>query len=135
MSALRTFALVAAAFILSLPMMYFMNHGLPANWNVPDASTEETEEDRDDPVVDVLCLKGLMLLGEQKYDKAITAYSDAIRRDPKYAFAYLGRGDVYLAKGDLDRAALDYNQAVRLDPSNEAAKERAHAVGQQRMQQ
>lgn len=135
MSTLRTFGIVAAVFILSLPVMYLMNHGLPATWNVPVTSTEEAEEDKDDPVVDALCLKGLMLLGDQQYEKAIAAYSDAIRRDPKYSFAYLGRGDAYLAKGDLDRAALDYNHAVRLDPSNEAAKARAHAVGEQRLRQ
>jgi tetratricopeptide (TPR) repeat protein len=133
MSTLRTFGIVLGAFIISLPVMYLMNHGLPAKWTLPVASTEEAEEDKDDPVVDVLCLKGLMLLADQKYEQAIAAYSDAIRRDPKYSFAYLGRGDVYLAKGDLDRAGLDYNSAVRLDPTNEEAKARAHAVAEQRM--
>jgi len=135
MSTLRTFGIVVGVFIISLPVMYVMNHGLGAKWNVPAALAEEPEEDNDDPLVDALCLKGLMLLGDQQYEKAIAVYSDAIRRDPKYSFAYLGRGDAYLAKGNLDRAALDYNQAVRLDPSNEAAKARAHAVGEQRMRQ
>src|SRR5262249_30194144 len=135
MSTVRTFGIVVGVFIISLPVMYFKNNGLPAKWTQPVASTEEAEEDKDDPVVDVLCLKGLMLLGDQQYDKAIAAYSDAIRRDPKYSFAYLGRGDAYLAKGDLDRAGLDYNTAVRLDPTNEAAKARAHAVAEQRTRQ
>jgi tetratricopeptide (TPR) repeat protein len=135
MSTLRAFGLVVGVFVVSLPVMYVLNNGLPVKWNVPVATTEEAEEDKDDPVVDVLCLKGLMHLGDQQYEKAIAAYSDAIRRDPKYSFAYLGRGDVYLAKGDLDRAALDYNHAVRLDPNNEEAKARAHAVGEQRMRQ
>jgi tetratricopeptide (TPR) repeat protein len=132
MSTLRTLGIVLGAFIISLPAMYVMNNGLPANWTVPVATAEEAEEDRDDPVVDALCLKGLLLMGDEKYDKAIAAYSDAISRDPKYSFAYVGRGDVYLAKGDLDRALLDYNHAVRLDPNNDSAKARARVVSEQR---
>ena len=132
MQTLRSFGIVVVVFIISLPVMYVVNNGLPAKGNVPVAAAAEGEEDHDDPVVDALCLKGLMLLGKEQYEKAIAAYSDAIRRDPKYSFAFLGRGDVYLAQGDLDRALLDYKQAVRLDPNNEVAKERVHAVGQLR---
>ena len=69
-----------------------------------------------------------MALSDGQYDKAIAAYTSAIGRDPKYSFAYIGRGDAYVAKGDLGRALSDYERALQLDPSNDAAKVRADAV-------
>ena len=49
-------------------------------------------------------------------DRAIADYNEAIRLDPKYAFAYNNRGNAYRAKGDNDRAIADYNEAIRLEP-------------------
>jgi tetratricopeptide (TPR) repeat protein len=46
-------------------------------------------------------------------DRAIADYNEAIRLDPKYAFAYNGRGNAWQ---DNDRAIADYNEAIRLDP-------------------
>jgi len=104
-----------------------MNRGLPGIVNLSGWDAEESGED-DDPVVDALCFRAVMHLGNDQYDKAIAAYTEAIGRNSKSSLAYLGRGDVYLLKGDLDRALLDYDQAVRLDPKNEAAKARAEVV-------
>ena len=69
------------------------------------------------------------------HQRPLRSYSEAIQRDPKYSFAYIGRGDVYLAKGDLDRALRDYECALRLDPANDAAKSRADVVREQRARQ
>jgi tetratricopeptide (TPR) repeat protein len=113
------FGLVVAAFALSLPVMYFTNK----EGDVADAAAE-ADEDKDDPVVDALNLKGLMYLGNGQTDKAIAVYSDAIKRDPKYSFSYLGRGDAYAVKGDLQRALADYETAARVDPHNDAATDR-----------
>jgi tetratricopeptide (TPR) repeat protein len=49
-------------------------------------------------------------------DRAIGDYNEAIRLDPKLAFAYSNRGNAYSAKGDRDRAITDYTEAIRLDP-------------------
>jgi tetratricopeptide (TPR) repeat protein len=106
--------LVVVAVAVSLPGMYFLNN------------IKGNEEN--DAAVDALCLKGLMCLGEGQHDKAIAAYSEAIKLDPEYSVSYLGRGDVHLAKKDLYRALLDYDCAARLDPGNDAAKERANLV-------
>ncbi|HUZ32089.1 MAG TPA: tetratricopeptide repeat protein [Xanthobacteraceae bacterium] len=38
------------------------------------------------------------------------------RLDPKYARTYYHRGTAYQAKGDLDGAIADYNEAIRLHP-------------------
>jgi tetratricopeptide (TPR) repeat protein len=117
--------LVVLSFAISLPGMYLMNNGKSFKWDLLDTVASDENEEKDDPAVDVYCLKGLMFLSKGQHDKAIAAYSEAIKLDPKYSFSYLGRGDVYLAQGDHKRALLDYDAAVRLDPENDAAKERA----------
>jgi tetratricopeptide (TPR) repeat protein len=128
----RLLGLIALVFVVSLPVTYILQGGLPAHLALAQG---DEEPQTDDPMVDALCLKGLMALDNQLYDKAIASYTEAIDRDPKYSFAYLGRGDAYLAKGDLDRALRDFDQAVRLDPKNDAAKARADAVREARSRQ
>jgi tetratricopeptide (TPR) repeat protein len=55
------------------------------------------------------------------YDNAITQYTEAIRIDPNYAWAYSGRGSAYRMKGQYDTAIKDLNEAIRLDPNNALA--------------
>ncbi len=120
--------LIVGVFAVSLPGMYFLNTGKSLDWIGKQEVVSNTEQDDDDPAVDVLCLKGMMHAGEGQHEKAIAAFDEAIKRSPKYSFSYVGRGDVYLAKGDMDRALADYQTAARLDPDNDAAKERLEAV-------
>ncbi len=126
MIASRLLGFAFLIFLVSLPVTYFMQTGA----SDADASTtlNDEQEQQDDPIVDVYCLKGLAAMEKLQFDKAIAAYTAAIHRDSKYSFAYVGRGDAYLAQGDADRALVDYDHAVRLDPSNEAAKVRADAI-------
>jgi tetratricopeptide (TPR) repeat protein len=125
MTPLRLIALMVVVFLVSLPATFLMNAS-PSIWSFSfdAAEAEEEKEDRDDPVVDVLCLKALKETSDGNYAKAIATYTKAIERDPKYSFSYIGRGDTFLLKGDLDRALQDYSQAARLDPDNTAARER-----------
>jgi tetratricopeptide (TPR) repeat protein len=51
------------------------------------------------------------------YDRAIQDFSQAIRLDPKCAYAFNGLGNAYNAKGEYDRAIQDYDQAIRLNPN------------------
>jgi tetratricopeptide (TPR) repeat protein len=59
------------------------------------------------------------------HDRAIAAYSEAIRLDPKNAIAFNNRGNAYGKKGwttgDYDRAVADYSEAIRLDPQYASA--------------
>ena len=50
------------------------------------------------------------------YDRAIAAFSEAIRLEPKNVNAFSNRGIAYAKKGDNDRAIADYNEVIRLDP-------------------
>jgi tetratricopeptide (TPR) repeat protein len=45
----------------------------------------------------------------------------AIRLNPVNANAFNNRGNAYEAKGALDRATADYDEAIRLDPRNSNA--------------
>lgn len=52
------------------------------------------------------------------YSRAITAYNGAMEADDKSIAAYLGRGDLFLMRGDERAAAIDFETAVRLDRRN-----------------
>jgi tetratricopeptide (TPR) repeat protein len=137
---MKTYAaigLVVLSFAVSLPGMYLLQNGKSFKWELFESAPADVddEKDKDNPEVDVYCLKGLMHLSKGEHDKAIAAYSEAIKLDPKYSFSYVGRGDVYLAQGDLKRALSDFDVAARLDPDNDAAKERLTLVRAQQSQQ
>jgi lipoprotein NlpI len=56
-----------------------------------------------------------------EHDRAIADYSEAIRLDPAYVFAFNNRAGAYLDKGDDDRAIADYGEAIRIEPRFAAA--------------
>jgi len=125
MTPLRLVGIGVLVFVMSLSAIC---KRLPHSLTSTDNGSQVQDEDRDDPAVDMLCLQGFTYLGNEEYDKAIDAYTQAIGRDPKYPFAYLARGNAYRAKGDLERALADYDKARRLDPHNDLAGMLANSV-------
>jgi tetratricopeptide (TPR) repeat protein len=65
---------------------------------------------------------GERLYFQKNYDGAIREFTEAIRLDPKNAEAYSQRGLVYDTKHDYERAAADYEAALRIDPDNWARR-------------
>ena len=59
--------------------------------------------------------RGDKYLEEGDFDRAIAAYTDALRRDPKRAQTYGSRAFAHLAKAQYERAIADYDEAIRLD--------------------
>ena len=51
-------------------------------------------------------------------DEDIAAFDRAIRRAPRNASAYLGRGLAYQNKGDFRRARADFDRAIRYAPND-----------------
>ena len=41
---------------------------------------------------------------QEDFESAIVAYTEAIRLEPDYAYAYNSRGDVHADKGDFDKS-------------------------------
>jgi Tfp pilus assembly protein PilF len=58
--------------------------------------------------------KGISYFEKEDYDAAITAFSEAIRLDPKDAKAYYGRAHAYLQKGEKAKADEDFARAKKL---------------------
>ncbi len=56
------------------------------------------------------------LLAHREFGKAIAAYSEVIRLNPKYTLAYYGRGLACAARARYGEAIADYSQTLRLDP-------------------
>lgn len=49
------------------------------------------------------------------YNGAIEDYTIAIALEPTYAYAYLGRADMYKAKGEEELAYADYKKVIEID--------------------
>lgn len=71
------------------------------------------------------------LNADGKYDQAIKAFDGVIRMRPKYALAFVGRGNAYLHQKQLDLALSDFNEAIRLKPDMHFAYvDRGHLYNQ-----
>lgn len=57
----------------------------------------------------------------RKYPEAIEVYKVAIQRDPDYAPAHGGLGDVYFDTGKWDQALAEYKEQIRLAPNDAQA--------------
>ena len=71
---------------------------------------------------------GRQLTQEQKYREAIAELSEAVRQKPDLATAFNARGYLYLRLHDTARAAADFNEALRLDPQYQNARQNLAAV-------
>ncbi|MBD3882765.1 tetratricopeptide repeat protein [Phormidium tenue FACHB-886] len=58
--------------------------------------------------------RGMDLYLEGKFSEALTAYTEAIRLQPEQPIAYLDRGDVYYAQGNMQALLSDYQRAADL---------------------
>ena len=59
--------------------------------------------------------RGFMKDNLKDIDGAIEDYSTSIVLNPDFAYAYLGRGDKYMLKGNKEAAKQDYMMVVQLD--------------------
>ncbi len=53
-----------------------------------------------------------------EYDDAIADYTEAIRLNPEYYWAYNDREAAYNKKGDFRHTIADFTEMIRLDPEN-----------------
>ena len=53
----------------------------------------------------------------QDLHEAYLAYTRCLQVNPAFLAAYVGRGDVYGDAGEFEKAKLEYEKALRLDPT------------------
>jgi tetratricopeptide (TPR) repeat protein len=58
--------------------------------------------------------RGYTFLVASNFDESIRCYTEAIRLDPRFDFAYVSRGLARSRKGDVNGAFGDYNRAIKL---------------------
>src|SRR5260221_92531 len=61
-------------------------------------------------------IEGFMHYNGGRYKEAIVLYDYVLNLDPKFTFAYICRGDAYLALKEYGRAIDDYDQVIEIDP-------------------
>lgn len=49
---------------------------------------------------------------------SLTLWNDVLETHPNLSLAYLNRGEIYLRKGEMEKAISDLDQAVALNPAN-----------------
>lgn len=57
-----------------------------------------------------------MHFDNERYDRAITDFTEALKFDPRDAFIYHNRGLAHAANDSTDAAIADYSKALQLDP-------------------
>lgn len=67
---------------------------------------------------------GYSLLGKKRYDAAIVVLEYNTKMFPQSGNVFDSLGEAYYIKGDKEKSLLNYQQALRLDPQNEGAKEK-----------
>jgi lipoprotein NlpI len=105
------------------------------NWCADGNTTEEARIDRNIAACDrvlksakekkqralALANRCTLLNNKEAYDRALQDCEEAIRLDPKPAFAYTNRGRAFDGKGEADRAMADFDEAIKRDPRQERA--------------
>ena len=67
---------------------------------------------------DDLVNRGNALADKKEYDRALTAFSEAIRLDPQNAYAYNSRADTLREAGKAAQGLSDAEKALQLDSDN-----------------
>jgi len=81
----------------------------------------------------ILNNRALIKMKQKNYSSALEDCSKAIQRNPKYARAYLRRGDIKKEMGNSSDAVADFKKAHELDP--ELGADQRYASQQKRQQQ
>ena len=61
--------------------------------------------------------EGAKLFAAGRYGEAVTAFGQAIAKNPRYAYAYHNRGTAYGKMQQYGEAVSDFSQAINIDPN------------------
>ncbi len=70
----------------------------------------------------------------QEYDKALVEIDKAISINPNIAFAYARKGSIYFAMGQVKKASVNWNIALKLDPEYDEVRDILEAMKEDKLQ-
>tara|TARA_Y100000994_G_scaffold249044_1_gene258787 strand:+ start:710 stop:2110 length:1401 start_codon:yes stop_codon:yes gene_type:complete len=76
--------------------------------------------------------KSLKYFYSEEYDLALAEVENAQKYLPNLAYAYARKGSIYYKIGDLDRALVNWNIALQLDPEYSEVRNMIYAVKKER---
>lgn len=85
-------------------------------FNKNEAEERKERREKDEMTEYDYWSEGMDFYVKAKYREAIESYNKAIELNPRYANAYLYRGNAYEAIEEYDQALEDYNKACQLNP-------------------
>jgi len=73
------------------------------------------------PVFEIELLLGHLLIKKKHHDKAIAHLEKASRINPKSGLIFRMKGEIYLAENCPEKAGLEFNTAIKLNPNDAAS--------------
>lgn len=84
---------------------------------------------RSDDIINANILKAEIYEDRGQTQRAIDAYTAALKEEPLMADVLAARGDLHLKLGDQSAARKDYRAALRYDPENDVATQGLEKLG------
>ena len=77
--------------------------------------------------------RSLKFYYEGDYISALNESETAIELNPNLAVAYARRGSIYFQLGDIKRARINWNMALKLDPDYDEVRKILRSVNESRV--
>jgi len=77
--------------------------------------------------------RSLRLFYNEKYEQALAEVNQALELNPNLALAYARRGSIYYKMGDLERATINWNLALQIDPAYDEVRNILKALNENRL--
>lgn len=89
--------------------------------NLQHAAAERDEAELRQSKAAIFVARAQMHYDNERYDRAVAEFTEAIKVDPKDSTTFYKRGLAYVAREDTEKAVADYTEAVKLSPEFTAA--------------
>lgn len=77
--------------------------------------------------------RSLRLFYNEEYEDALVEINEALEYNPNLALAYARRGSIYYKIGQIDRATINWNIALQIDPSYDEVRNILRALNENRL--